>query len=62
MSKEYEDLKKEREKLNAAVNSPKPNNEQIQAHICDTIAKARKSLQKDIKFFEGKLKEIVEQS
>jgi hypothetical protein len=61
MSKEYEDLKNEQEKLNAAANSPKPNKEQIQAHALDTIAKARKVLREDIRFFEGKIKELGEQ-
>jgi len=57
MSKEYEDFKNEREKLNAAVNSPKPNNEQIQAHLRDTISKAKITNQETMEFFEAKLKE-----
>ena len=58
MGREYEDFKIEREKLNAAKNAAKPNSEQIRAHIRDTLAKARKSLQEDSPFFEEKLNKL----
>jgi len=61
MSKENDDFKNERKKLNAAINATKPNHEQVQAHVRDTIAKAQILLKEDIKFFGDKLKELGKQ-
>jgi hypothetical protein len=59
MSEEYEDFKKSKERLDAAKNAAKPNNEQIQAHVADTIAKAQKSLRGTIEFCEDRLKKLT---
>lgn len=60
MSKDDEDLKKSRDGLDAARKAPKPNNEQLHAHVVDVIAKMRKSSQKTAQYFEERLKKLTE--
>jgi len=58
MSKEYEDLMESRRRFDAARTSSKPNAEQIQAHFCDVIAKARTWTKETEEWAKEQLKRI----